>query len=184
MAGIARRCFISYHHADQTEVDRFIRTFDSTHSAFSARGLGQEMDPDIVQSTNTDYVMRRIRERYLRGTSVTLVMLGRCTWARRYADWETQASLYRAAGSPPNGLLAIKLPSWQDGWAFPDRLNMNLLSSEKQAAGATQCYARHMPYPQTVEALQAAIEEAYTRRENQADLIVNPRDRLSYNRQC
>ncbi len=182
---IQRRCFVSYHHADQDEVDEFIRTFDHWHSLFSARGLGQEMSSDIVNSTDTDYVMRAIRERYLKGTSVTLVMLGRCTWARRYVDWEIQASLRQGPASPPNGLLGVKLPSFNDSvHQFPERLDANLLSPARQALGITDCYARHIPYPNTVDTLAAAIEAAFWRRENQAHLVVNSRDRFAYNKAC
>jgi MTH538 TIR-like domain (DUF1863) len=78
------------------------------------------MAEDIIDSDDTDYVMRRIREVYLKGSTVTLVMLGRCTWARRYVDWEIQASLRQDRGIVPNGLLGIKLPSFQkNGGTFP-----------------------------------------------------------------
>ncbi len=177
-----RKCFISYHHADQAEVDQFIRTFDHTHDVFVARGLGQEMSQDIINSSDVDYVMRAIRDRYLHGTSVTIVMLGRCTWARRYVDWEIQASLRQAAGSSPNGLLGIKLPSF--GGTFPNRFNLNLILPERKAAGVTECYARHMEYPESLNTLATAIEEAFWRRENQAHLVVNPRERLLSNWQC
>lgn len=48
MAKVRHRCFISYHHVDQDEVDEFIRTFDHDRDAFIARGLGQEMSQDII----------------------------------------------------------------------------------------------------------------------------------------
>lgn len=66
MATVRRKCFISYHHADQDAVNRFIRDFDHDADCFIARGLGEEMSPDIIQSTDTSYVMRRIRERFLK----------------------------------------------------------------------------------------------------------------------
>ena len=105
MANVRRKCFISYHHADQDEVDKFVRTFDHEHNIFISRGLGKEMSQDIVDSTDTDYVMRRIRELYLSDSTVTIVMLGKCTWARRYVDWEIQSSLRNGATVTANGLL-------------------------------------------------------------------------------
>ena len=178
MATTRRKCFISYHHADQDEVDAFIRTFDHLHDAFIARGLGQEMEKDIIDSTDTDYVMRRIREVYIRDASVTLIMIGRCTWARRYVDWELQASLRQTDQTLPNGLLGIKLPSFANSY-FPERFNKNL-----RHEGQTDCYARHMQYPTSADALWNAIEEAYQRRTTHRHLIVNPRDRFGYNRDC
>lgn len=184
MAEVRRKCFISYHHADQLEVSRFVRTFDHTHNTFISRGLGQEMTDELINSTNTDYVMRRIRELYLRDSTVTLVMLGNCTWARRYVDWEIQASLRRGESVTPNGLLAIKLPSFRPGTAFPERLNANLTSAEDRAKGMDYRYAAHIPYPQTLEVLTSAIEAAYQRRYTHAKNIVNYRTRFSYNRRC
>lgn len=180
MATVRRRCFISYHHADQGEVDQFIRDFDHEADTFIARGLGNEMPGDVVQSTNTDYVMRRIRELYLANSTVTLLMLGKCTWARRYVDWELQASLRHGATTTPNGLLGIKLPSYpeQDGY-FPKRFNDNLRSE-----GQTDCYARHMRYPSDTQSLVNAIEAAFDRRQTHPHLIANPRERMHNNRQC
>ncbi len=185
MAIVRRKCFISYHHADQDEVDQFVRDFDHEYDTFIARGLGQEMTQEIIDSDDTDYVMRRIRELFLKDSSVTLVLMGRCTWARRYVDWEMQASLRSGATVTPNGLLAIKLPSYpSSGGQFPQRLNDNLLSEADKRAGKTECYARHMTYPQSTDALVKAIEAAYARRTTHAKYIVNPRERFSYNKKC
>lgn len=65
------------------------------------------MAQDIIDSTDPDYVMRRIRELYIRDSTVTLVMLGKCTWGRRYVDWEIQASLRAPQNGLTNGRLAI-----------------------------------------------------------------------------
>ena len=181
MAIVRRKCFISYHHSDQDEVSRFVRSFDHEQDTFIARGLGREMSEDIINSTNTDYVMSRIRQLYLGDSTVTLVMLGKCTWARRYVDWEIQSSLRQGEATTPNGLLAIKLPSYSQGSKiFPDRLNKNLKQSDAQE----DCYARWIEYPRTTDQLVNAIEAAYQRRTTHRKWIVNPRDRMSYNRQC
>lgn len=178
MAIVRRKCFISYHHADQDAVNYFVRSFDHEANCFIARGLGEEMSPDIIQSTNTDYVMRRIRERFLRDSTVTIVLIGRCTWARRYVDWEIQSSLRRGEYTTPNGILGIKLSSY-DG-TFPERFNDNLSSGWP----TVDCYARHMEWPSSTQQLVGAIEAAYQRRTTHRHLIVNNRDRMHYNRQC
>lgn len=181
MAFVRRKCFISYHHADQYEVSQFVRSFDHEQDTFIARGIGQEMSEDIINSTNTDYVMSRIRQLYLGDSSITLVMLGKCTWARRYVDWEIQSSLRQGENTTPNGLLGIKLPSYVQGKQyFPERLNKNLKQSDQQE----DCYARWIEYPRTIEKLLDAIEAAYQRRTTHRKWIVNPRERMGYNRQC
>ncbi len=178
---IRRKCFISYHHADQAWVDRFVKEFDHNNNLLIARGLGQSMAQDIINSRDPDYVMRRIRELYISDSTVTLVMLGKCTWARRYVDWEIQASLRAPQNGLPNGLLGIKLPTFTEGTPFPERFNQNLLHKDR---GETDCFARHMPYPQSSNSLWQAIEAAFQRRTTHADLIKNPRDKFSYNKQC
>lgn len=171
-----RKCFISYHHADQNLVDDFIKRFDHKRDIFIARGLGEEMGGDVIQSTNTDYVMRCIRERYLADSSVTIVFLGACTWARKYVDWEIQASL-NSTGSPPNGLLGIRLPNFT---RFPRRFLINLCYHERKL----DCYARHIDYPQAETALSEAIEAAFLRRSTHGHLIENPRERMTNNLPC
>lgn len=176
-----RRCFISYHHRDELEVRKFIRDFAGSWGTFTARALGIEIDDDIVQSNDTDYVMRCIRERYMAYTSVTIVMVGACTLSRKYVDWEIAASL-RNAGGPANGLLGIKLPSYFHGAGYPDRLNDNLLTEDQ--IGHRDCYARCIEYPDSRQTLIDAIEGAYNRRASHASLVNNTRQRMLYNRQC
>ena len=85
VANVRHRCFISYHHDDQKEVGNFIDTFDHERKVFIARRLGTGMQHDIIDSDDTDYVLRRIRELYIKDSTVTLVLIGKCTWARRYS---------------------------------------------------------------------------------------------------
>jgi hypothetical protein len=172
-----RKCFISYHHEDQAYVDSFIRTFDDHHDAFIARQLGQ-MPDDIINSTNTDYVMQRIRTDYIKDSTVTIVMMGKCTWARRYVDWEIQASLRSGDTITPNGLLGIKLPTFTQ---FPERFNAN---ANLSSSGRDDNYAGWIDYPRDAQTLWNAIEWAYNRRSTHKRYIVNQRDRFGYNKTC
>jgi len=175
------KVFISYHHDDQDELDEFIETFDHERRVFISRGLGMSMEQDIIDSTDTDYVMHRIRELYLKDSTVTIVLIGKCTWARRYVDWEIQASLRHGVTITPNGLLGIKLPSYDKKYSgYPPRLNKNLKQDEKQE----DCYARVIDYPQRKDTLASYIEDAFQARTERAHLIVNSRERFLYNRTC
>jgi hypothetical protein len=66
--------FISCRHADADEIRRFVSAFDHAADVFTARGIGAGMAGDILDSSETDYVMGRIRAEYLRDSSITLVM--------------------------------------------------------------------------------------------------------------
>ena len=83
-----RKCFISYHHADEDEVQQFIQQFDHDRDVLIARGIGASMSGDIIDSTNTEYIKQQIRAKYLRDTTVTIVLIGQETWKRRFVDWE------------------------------------------------------------------------------------------------
>ncbi len=159
---------------------KFINTFDHFHNVFIYRGLGLGMEEDIINSYNTDYVMAKIRERYLRDSSVTIVMVGRCTWARRYVDWELQSSLRRAETVRPNGLMGIILPSVGAPPRAPERFVRNRFNENGAPAG----YARLYSYPTSGSSLVKMIEEAHERRTTHAHLIANPRERFINNKPC
>ncbi|WP_235299668.1 TIR domain-containing protein [Portibacter marinus] len=167
MKKVKHKCFISFHRRDKDEVDEFCQKFSGS---FIRRGL--LMEDDIVDSKNTDYVMRRIREQYLKDSTVTIVLVGKCTWARRFVDWEVQASLRNPSASYPNGLVAIQLRNSYK--KLPSRVKLNIDSS----------YAKFYEYPTTNQSLSNIIDEAYYSRYNYQELIVNPRERNLYNRTC
>ncbi len=173
------KVFISYHHKDQKQVDNFINTFDNQRNGFIVRGVGIEMDNDIINSDNTDYVMRKIRERYIKDSTVTIVLIGSETWSRRYVDWEIQASLRHGVTQSkevilPNGLMGIRLSS---SYKQPERFALN-----REKGPNDDYYARLYDYPTSVTDLKLWIEDAYNARWSRQNLIVNPRDRYRYNR--
>jgi len=164
---VSHKCFISYNAADKDAVDDFCEKFSGS---FIRRGI--TMEDDIIDSTNTDYVMQRIRELYLQDSTVTIVLIGKCTWARRFVDWEIQASLRNPADGYPNGLVVIQL--WDSYKTLPNRANINVDSG----------YSKFYKYPSSSNALENLIDEAWNARFDKQDLIVNPRDRFSNNRSC
>ncbi|MFD7277040.1 TIR domain-containing protein [Streptomyces sp. NPDC059862] len=173
---VRRKCFISYHHEDEQEVSRFIQTFDHAHDVFIARGIGAGMPGDVIGSKDRDYIMRRVRELYLRDSTVTIVMIGKCTWARRYVDWEIASTLRDDARNRRSGLLGIVLPSAANAPKAPERLQDNLGTSLNPG------YAHWYHYPRSTAQLSSMIETAYSTR----DRVAPKNDRLlfSYNRGC
>ena len=179
IAGKTRhKCFISYHHDDEQEVKEFIDTFDHSRDIFISRGIGAGMDGDIIQSIDDDYIKQRIRSKYLRDSTVTIVLIGHCTWSRRFVDWEIAASLRNTATSKRNGLLAISLPSVADTYVnLPERLMDNLPQSSGQS------YAQWWKYPSSANDLAGYIEQAYSARMSLDHLVDNSRQ-LSRNNKC
>lgn len=163
------KTFISYHHADEAEVSSFINYFDHDHDVLISRGIGASMAGDVINSTNSDYIKSRIRELYLRDSTVTLVLVGAETWGRRFVDWEIAASLRNTSTSSRNGLLAITLPSVAElpGRQPPARVSDNV--------DADDGYARWMKYPATTASLASMIDDAFSRRTSHANVVDNSR---------
>lgn len=118
---IKRKVFISYHHDnDQWYYNEFSRFFSRQYEAVQDNSLDR-----LVDSTDTDYVMRRIRENYITGTSCTIVLCGAETRWRKYVDWEIKATLDKQ-----HGLVGIRLPNNQPDhlgrYHKPDRLQDNI----------------------------------------------------------
>lgn len=169
------RCFVSYHHEDQEEAEQFVDAFGHV---FIAKCLGVSDEDDFIDSDDADYIMREIRERYLTTTTVTLLMLGECTWARRYVDWETASSLRDDPVNKRSGLIAIRLSSLSSV-ALPDRFKDNWKKD-----GSKDYYARYYSYPSSDEGLRANIEDAFSARTGRGHLVDNSRDLFGYNRTC
>ncbi len=163
------RCFVSYHIDDDAEVTQFVDTFGYV---FIPTVVGVTEDDDFVESDDTDYILRRIREEYLSSTTVTIVLVGRCTWARRFVDWEVYASLRRYTDYAPSALLAINLPSVANdsGRQLPARVNDNVRNTDEG-------YARWWTYPSSGEQLRTCIDIAFDARTYHTDLIDNRRAR-------
>jgi hypothetical protein len=164
---MAHKCFISFHVADKAAVDDFCEKFSGS---FIRRGV--VMEDDIINSGHTDYVMRRIRKLYLKDSTVTIVLFGQCTWARRFVDWEVQASLRNPADGYPNGVVAIQL--WESYKHLPERVQLNVDGG----------YSKLYNYPSSSEALENMVDEAWDARCYKVSLIINPRERFNKNRAC
>ncbi|SCX26033.1 hypothetical protein DSM25558_3915 [Agrobacterium sp. DSM 25558] len=160
-----RKVFVSYHHKnDQAAYNSFSAHFHDGLETITDNSLERAID-----SASFDYIMRRIRDHYLHGSSCTIVLCGLDTPRRRYVDWEIQASLAQEMG-----LIGIGLPSisWEGtGTWKPARLQDNI------DAG----YATWVLWSQLVSnpgMLNAKIEEALAKPKWS---ISNARERMTRN---
>lgn len=174
---VRHKCFISYHHADQAEAEKFVADFETV---FIPRVLGVSDTDDFINSPNSDYVMDKIREDYLTDSTVTIVLIGKCTWSRKYVDWEINSTLRNNKNDKLSGLLAINLPSTSNltGVKLPTRLADNVFKPDS--------YAKWYSYPQSTLELSNIIEEAFNAHNNKAkiDLINNTRTKKLANESC
>ncbi len=166
---------MSYHAADADEVKTFIEDYGHV---FIPKVIGVSDEDDFIDSNDTGYVMQQIRDKYLRDSTVTIVMIGACTWARRYVDWEIYSTLRRDKLNRLSGLMAVTLPSVSKiSRQLPPRLNDNV-------DGDNESYARWWKYPESATQLRDCIEDAYQARTSRAKLIDNSRSRKERSSPC
>ena len=161
-----RKVFISYHHElDQGWADHFSDQFSESFEVFCDRSLDEEIDSD-----DPEYINRVIREDYITGASVTIVLCGQETGKRKFVDWEIHSTLHHQ-----HALLGIIVPGTQPDpqglYAVPTRLHHNIVSR----------YAHFLTaWPQTPAALTTAIEEAIRRSKNMS-LLKNDMEMMRRN---
>ncbi len=178
MADTKHRVFVSYYQGDEDEVKKFIEKWAEDKGVFTAYAIGVSDDDEFINSDDPEYVMTQIRKNYMADTTVTIVLVGKCTHSRRYVDWEIKTSLRQGEKYIPNGLLAILLPSAGDSAHLPPRFKDNWNRDEKD------CYARCRPAPTSADELRGWIEDAYKARTERAHLIKNSAEMFKYNHKC
>jgi hypothetical protein len=155
-----RRIFVSYHHGgDQAYYKAFSQVFHDAYEVIYDNSVERKVD-----SEDANYVMRRIRENDITGSSCTIVLVGKNTYERKYVDWEISATLERE-----HGLIEVKLPTApataQNTVVVPARLHDNIQSG----------YALWVTWEQITagaQTLSTYIEQANARAKR---LVVNTR---------
>lgn len=125
------KVFVSYHHAlDENYKKIFELRFGN---AFGAIVPGSVQVGDINPDLPTDTIRQKIRDEYLRDTSVTVVLIGAETWQRKHVDWEIGSSIRHTEFNPRSGLLGILLPAYPrpapgkySPYTIPPRLHDNI----------------------------------------------------------
>lgn len=148
------RVFVSYHHElDEKYKKRFELRFGDAYGTIIPAGVDMgDIDPNL----RTETIRTKIRDEYLRGASVTVVLVGRLTWQRKHVDWEISSTLHDTKLHSRGGLLGILLPAYRkdDLHTIPPRLHDNV------EAG----YAKLYDWSESSGDVQAWIHGAFLRR--------------------
>ena len=83
------RVFISYYHEDQAYKDWFVRMMGDDIVDESVED-GVHIDDDNL---TTETIRQYIRDGFIRDATVTIALIGPCTWQRKHVDWEIGSSL-------------------------------------------------------------------------------------------
>lgn len=109
---MAHRVFISHKREDKA------------YKNYIQNNLGIDMIDksldEAIDSTDEDYIMRKIREDYLSDSTVTIFLIGEHSSENKgekeqvYIKRELQASLFDGKANSKNGILGIVLPNMYD----------------------------------------------------------------------
>lgn len=105
--------FISYHHDNDQYYKEELVAMGRHFSAFVDRSVDTG---DISEDLSDEAIRRRIRDGYLRQTTVTIVLVGTETKYRKHVDWEIHSSMYDGSVNHRSGVVVVNLPS--TGCAF------------------------------------------------------------------
>ena len=117
------KVFISYYHEDDQEYkDRLVQALDS-------KAIDKSVSQGDIHDENLplEEIRRRIRDEHIADATVTIVLIGPCTWQRKHVDWETSASLIHRRNNPKCGMPGLLLPTHPDFRKRPADWNPHLI---------------------------------------------------------
>lgn len=175
-APVRHKCFISYHGADIVGVTDFVEKFNDVFIPRVVGASDSDHFIDPVSSEDEEYIKQQIGSKYLSDSTVTILYVGQCTWARKYVDWELSSSLRNDTVNKRNGLLALT-PADRSTNKLPSRFTDNWSDDGSR-------YARYYYYPQSADSLRAWIEDAFIARDTRSSLINHARALRKINSAC
>ena len=101
--------FISHHDADREYKRRFVQMMGDLIVDVSVNEDDID-DTDLADET----IRQQIRDGYIRQASVTVVLIGPCTWQRMHVDAEIHSSIRHTDYNQRCRLLRISLPCHPD----------------------------------------------------------------------
>lgn len=102
------KVFISYHHKnDQWYKDQLV-AMATQYGLF----INHAVDTgDISDKLDDQRIREIIRDEYLDGCTVTIVLVGKETAKRKHVDWEIYSSMYDGKKNKKSGVLVVTLPT-------------------------------------------------------------------------
>ncbi|MBN8196859.1 TIR domain-containing protein [Thalassospira povalilytica] len=101
------KVFISYHHKKDQWAKDTLTSWAKEHDIFIDASVNTR---EIDDSLPVDTIRDKIRDDYLKDSSVTIVLVGEETKGRKYVDWEIYSSMYNGKKNKKAGILVIQLP--------------------------------------------------------------------------
>lgn len=155
------KVFVSYHHVnDQYYRNKFELLFANLHNIMISNSV---QIGDVNPYLPSDTIRQKVRDEYLRDSTVTVVLVGSETWKRKHVDWEIGSSIRDTLRNPRSGLMGILLPTYpypaSNKYApgtIPPRLYDNIIYG----------YAKLYNWSENPAEVKEWIHEAFGRRFN------------------
>ena len=104
------KVFISYHHANDQEYKELLINWNEKND-FDIFIDASVDTGDIDENLKDESIRQKIRDEYLRDSTVTILLVGTETKKRKHVDWEIYSSMYDGQVNKKSGVLVINLPS-------------------------------------------------------------------------
>lgn len=102
------KVFISYHHENDQSYKDALTKWNELAEVF----IDKSVDTGDISDDLTDEEIRvKIRDEYLRDSTVTIVLVGKDTAGRKHVDWEIYSSMKDGPVNKKSGIVVILLPS-------------------------------------------------------------------------
>lgn len=142
------KVFISYHHDNDQWAKEKLLELNSKYDIFIDRSVDTG---DISDDLSDEKIRKKIRDEYLRDTTVTILLVGTETKNRKHIDWELYSSMYDGKKNKKSGILVIQLPSTNPQYiraAHGDEEKRNLYRSVTNwiSIDSRDEYERRYPY--------------------------------------
>lgn len=159
------RIFLSFHHRlDEQYKARFEHLFCGIEKAVFSHSV---QDGEIDTGLPTDTIRQTIRDKHLRNSSVTVVLVGQETWKRKHVDWEIASSLRHTNLNRRSGLVGLLLPTRWDHYT-PSAPTYSTIPA-RLADNVHRGYASLHPWTEDATQMINIIHNAWWRRFNSVD---------------
>lgn len=163
------KIFLSFHSEDMKWKDQFEKLFHDSADVIISRSV---QEGNIADGLKTETVRQKIRDEYLRESTVTIVLIGKKTWQRKHVDWEVSSSLRHTMYNKRSGLMGIFLPDFplQNNKYNPKIVLPRLMDNVENG------YAKLHNWTTNPEAIKTWVHDAFLRK----DQIVPDNSREAY----
>lgn len=100
------KVFISYHHANDQKYKEKLLELNEKYDLF----IDMSVDTgEIREDLSDERIREKIRDEYLRDSTITILLVGSETKCRKHVDWELYSSMYNGKVNKQSGIIVIQL---------------------------------------------------------------------------